>query len=62
MNAGLELERVYTRWIALELVRRGFKIVKWDKNEYHPQYDTYYFVRTPEFISAFRSLTKRGHK
>lgn len=58
----IELERVFTRWIALELVNQGFEIVKCEPNEYRPQYDTYYFKRTPQFTSAFRALTKRGRR
>ena len=58
----LELECIYTRWIALELVKQGFKIIKKGTNEYHPEYDTYYFERTPQFVSAFHILLHRGRR
>ena len=30
--------RVYTRWIALQLRREGFKIIGTDVNEYKPEW------------------------
>ena len=55
-----ELECIYTRWIALELKRRGYPIVNWGTNKYHPQFEVYYFKRTPQFVKDFRDIVKRG--
>lgn len=55
-----ELECIYTRWIALELKRQGHPIVNWGTNKYHPQFEVYYFKRTPQFVKDFREIVKRG--
>lgn len=55
-----EMECIYTRWIALKLVKKGYKIVKWGINEYHPQFETYYFEKTPVFLEDFRRIVKEG--
>ena len=60
INKEKELECVYARWIALNLVKKGYKIVKWGINEYHPQFETYYFEKTPVFLEDFRRIVKEG--
>lgn len=50
--------RVYTRWIALELRRQGFKILDTDINEYNPEFKVWIFERTPEFIEAFNEVSR----
>ena len=35
--------RVYTRWLAYELRKQGFPIIKTEINKYHPQFDVWIF-------------------
>lgn len=49
---------IYTKWIALELRKQGFKIIRTGINENFPQYDTYIFEDTEELREAFERLTK----
>ena len=55
-----EMECIYTRWIAPKLVKKGYKILKWGINEYHPQFEIYYFEKTPAFLEDFRRIVKQG--
>lgn len=50
--------RVYTRWIALELRRQGYKIIGTDINEYNPEFKVWIFEETPQFIEAFRTVSQ----
>lgn len=50
--------RVYTRWIALELRRLGFKIIGTDINEYNPEFKVWIFEDTPEFQLAFKQVSQ----
>ena len=60
VNKERELECVYARWIALKLVKKGYKIIKWGINEYHPQFETYYFEKTPKFLKDFQRMREEG--
>ena len=51
--------RVYTRWLAVELRRKGFKIISTDINENHPQFDVWLFDDTPELHQAIIMLTAK---
>lgn len=48
-----KLFRVYTRRIALELRKRGFRIVKTEINENFPQYNVYLFEDSEELRKSF---------
>lgn len=50
--------RVYTRWVAYELRKKGFKIIDTDINEYHPQFTVWIFEETKEFLQAFEQISK----
>lgn len=50
--------RVYTRWIAVELRREGFKILDTDVNEYNPEFKVWIFEDTPEFRAAFTRISR----
>ena len=50
--------RVYTRWIALQLRREGFKIIGTDINEYNPEFKVWIFEDSPEFQEAFRRISQ----
>lgn len=53
--------RVYTRWVAYELRKEGFKIIETDINEFFPQFTVWIFENTPEFMSAFKRISQ-SHK
>ena len=50
--------RVYTRWIALQLRREGYKIIGTDINEYNPEFKVWIFENTPEFQEAFHRVSR----
>ena len=51
--------RIYSRRIALELRRKGFKIIGTDINENFPQYDVYLFEDTEQLREELTKLSKR---
>ena len=53
--------RIYTRWLAYDLRKMGFKIVDTDINEYHPEFTVWIFENSKELQSAIPNLTK-SHK
>ena len=52
--------RVYTRRIAYELRRQGYKIIGTEINEFHPEFTIWLFEETPDFLTAFRLLAQRN--
>lgn len=52
-----QIYRVYTRWLAVELRKMGFKIIGTDINESHPQFDVWLFNDTKELHEAILKLT-----
>ena len=56
--------RVYTRWLAYELRKQGFPIIKTEINKYHPQFDVWIFEDTEELHQIIVKLTaeKRGRQ
>lgn len=48
---------VYTRWLAYELRKLGFQILRTTINEYHPQFDVYIFEDTPALHQKIVELT-----
>lgn len=55
--ANKQTYRVYTRWLALELRKLGFRIIGTDINEYHPQFDVWLFENTEELHKTILQLT-----
>lgn len=53
--------KIYTRWLAVELRKLGFKIIGTEINEVHPQFDVWLFEDSNELHQAILSLTK-NHK
>lgn len=51
--------RVYTKRIAYELRKRGFKFFGTDINENFPQFLVYLFEDTPELHEAMRQISKK---
>jgi hypothetical protein len=50
---------IYSKWLALELRKCGFRILKTGINENFPQYNTYIFEDTQELAKEITKLTKR---
>lgn len=48
---------IYSKWLAYELRRLGFKIIRTDINPNFPQYDIYIFENTPRLLQEMSRLT-----
>lgn len=44
---------IYTKWLAIELVRQGFPIVRVERNPNKPSLYCFVFAETEEFTKAF---------
>ena len=51
--------KIYTKRIAYELRKQGFKFLGTDINENFPQYLVYLFEDTPELHQALMLITKK---
>ena len=47
---------VYTKWVAYELRKQGFPIVRVEVNPNKPQFDCYVFAATDEFYAALAKI------
>lgn len=56
-NMTNETKRIYTKSVALELRKRGFKIIRTEPNENKPEFDVYLFENTSEFKAALTDIT-----
>lgn len=56
----MNIYRIYTRWLALALRKKGFRIVGTDINENFPQYDVFLFEDSSSLQEAISALTKKG--
>lgn len=54
-----KIYKIYTRWLAYELRKLGFKILGTDINEYHPEYTVWLFEDSEELQHAIPNLTKQ---
>lgn len=52
----MELKKVFSRKLALELRKRGFKIVGTEPNTYKPQFDVYLFQQSEELAEAMTEI------
>lgn len=48
---------IYTRWIANELIKQGFPVVRVEENPNKPGFDCYVFAATADFKKAFMNIT-----
>ena len=53
---------IYSKWLAYELRKLGFKIIRTDINPNFPQYDIYIFEDTPDFQKAFIDLSTKDKR
>lgn len=56
-NMTNETKRIYTKSVALELRKRGFKIIRTEPNENKPEFDAYIFEETENFKKALTDIT-----
>ena len=52
---------VYTRWVAFELRKMGFKIIHVEPNPNKPEFDCYIFKDSEELQIAMREIRSRKH-
>lgn len=50
-------KRIYTKSVALELRKRGFKIIGTEPNENKPEFDVYIFENNTLFKNALTEIT-----
>lgn len=55
----MEEKVIYAKWLAYELRKQGFKLIRTDINENFPQFNTYVFEFTPELDKAIAALTRK---
>jgi hypothetical protein len=49
---------IYARWLAYELRKQGFRIIRTEPNEQKPQYDVYIFENCEDLQIAISYLTQ----
>ena len=49
---------IYMPWVAAQLRKQGFPIVRVEVNPNKPQFDCYVFEETAELVAAFTKITK----
>lgn len=52
----MKLYTVFTKRLAHELCKRGFKLIKTAVNNEQPKFYVYYFEKTPELVAAVNSF------
>ena len=57
MTKNKETKRIYTKSLALELRKRGFKIIRTEPNENYPQFDVYIFESNENFRKVLTEIT-----
>lgn len=50
---------IYSNWLAGELRKQGFRILRTEPNLRYPQFDCWVFEETEEFIKAFGILSQK---
>lgn len=48
---------IYSKWLAYELRKLGFKIIRTDINPNFPQFDVYVFEDSPRLLQEMSRLT-----
>lgn len=52
---------IYTRWLANELVKAGFPVIRVEQNPNKPEFDCYVFAETAEFKLAYINISNKKH-
>ena len=53
------IQKVFTKRLALELRKRGFDIIGTEPNNYKPEFNVYIFKNTDELQQAIHDITKK---
>ena len=50
------IQKIFSKKLALELRKRGYKIVGTEPNYKYPQFDVYHFINSEELSKAIRDI------
>jgi hypothetical protein len=50
---------IYTRWLAIELIKQGFPVVRVERNPSKPEFNTWVFAESEEFLKVFANIANR---
>ena len=50
---------IYTRWLAVELIKAGFPAIRVEPNPEKPRFKRWVFKETPEFNVAFANTANK---
>lgn len=50
---------IYTRWLAIELIKAGFPVVRVEQNPDKPNFNCWVFAETADFLTAFANIANR---
>jgi hypothetical protein len=50
---------IYSKWVACELRKQGFPIVRVEVNPNKPQFDCWVFAETAEMLEALTRITSK---
>lgn len=51
---------IYSRWLAMELIKQGFPVVRVERNPSKPEFYCWVFAETDEFIIAFANIANKA--
>lgn len=54
----MQVYAVFMQWVAFQLEKRGFRIIKMRPNRKKPEYNIYYFEDTMELHKALMEITQ----
>lgn len=50
---------IYTRWLAVELIKAGFPVVRIEQNPHKPNLNCWVFAETADFLVAFANMANK---
>ena len=50
---------IYTRWLAIKLIKEGFPVERVEQNPHKPGLNCWVFAETPDFLVAFANIANR---
>ena len=53
------IQKIFSKKLALELRRRGFKIIGTEPNYKYPQFDVYHFEKSEKLSEAIRDINSK---
>lgn len=51
---------IYTRWLAIALIKAGFPAVRVEQNPKKPEFDCWVFAETADFKLALTNIANKG--